>query len=57
MRFAPAKPLSDGTVAQVFAREGLQGVPSSPSELAAFLAADLAKWAKVINAAGIRRES
>jgi tripartite-type tricarboxylate transporter receptor subunit TctC len=36
--------------------QGLDPTPSTPSELGALVKADLAKWAKVIKAAGIKGE-
>jgi len=50
------KALSSPEVEKTFVREGLEGKGSSSQELAAFLASDLAKWAKVIKAAKIEVE-
>jgi tripartite-type tricarboxylate transporter receptor subunit TctC len=35
---------------------GYEPVASAPAEFAAFIAAELARWAKVIAAAGIKRQ-
>jgi tripartite-type tricarboxylate transporter receptor subunit TctC len=53
---ATATALKTQDVGQVFLREGLEAAASSPEELATFLATDLARWAKVIKTAGMRRE-
>jgi tripartite-type tricarboxylate transporter receptor subunit TctC len=39
----------------LFAREGLDGTGSSPANLGAFLAEDLAKWGKVVKAIQVKR--
>ncbi|MCW5604678.1 MAG: tripartite tricarboxylate transporter substrate binding protein [Burkholderiales bacterium] len=40
----------------LFAREGLEGAGSTPGDLGAFLAADLAKWGKVVKAIQVKRD-
>ena len=52
---ASVKAVSSSEVKEVLAREGLEGAAGSPRDLAVFLVADLAKWAKVVKAAGMQR--
>ncbi len=53
---AVSRAVSSPDVEKVFAREGLEGKAGSPQELAAFVSADLAKWANVIQTAKIRAD-
>jgi tripartite-type tricarboxylate transporter receptor subunit TctC len=48
--------LANPTVKERFASFGMQPVGNSPGEFAAFIREDLARWAKVIKAAGIKVE-
>src|SRR5262249_35659659 len=48
------KVLHDPDMRARFAQLGLDPVGSTPDQLAATLKADIAKWAKVINEAGIK---
>jgi tripartite-type tricarboxylate transporter receptor subunit TctC len=48
--------LANPTVKERFATFGMQPVGNSPGEFAAFIREDLARWAKVIKAAGIKVE-
>jgi tripartite-type tricarboxylate transporter receptor subunit TctC len=51
---ALAKTLAAPEVQEIFAREGLEISLGSPADLGTFLAADFAKWARVVKAAGIK---
>ena len=48
--------LANPTVKERFASFGMQPVGNTPGEFAAFIREDLARWAKVIKAAGIKVE-
>lgn len=48
--------LNRSDVKEKFFNVGLEVVGSSPEELAAFVKAEIAKWGKVIQQAGIRAE-
>jgi tripartite-type tricarboxylate transporter receptor subunit TctC len=48
--------LANPTVKERFATFGMQPVGNTPGEFAAFIREDLARWAKVIKAAGIKVE-
>jgi tripartite-type tricarboxylate transporter receptor subunit TctC len=48
--------LREAEVADALRRQGLDPLPSTPEEFARYLKADIAKWTKVIRAAGIRAE-
>jgi tripartite-type tricarboxylate transporter receptor subunit TctC len=48
------KTLALAEVQEIFAREGLETSAGTPAELGTFLAADLAKWARVVKAANIK---
>jgi tripartite-type tricarboxylate transporter receptor subunit TctC len=51
-----AKALRAGDVRERLAADGAEPVGSSPDEFAAFIRAEIAKWAKVAKAAGIQPE-
>jgi tripartite-type tricarboxylate transporter receptor subunit TctC len=51
---ALAKTLAAPEVQEIFTREGLEISPGGPADLGNFLAADFAKWARVVKAAGIK---
>jgi tripartite-type tricarboxylate transporter receptor subunit TctC len=51
-----AKALRAGDVRERLAADGAEPVGSSPEEFGAFIRAEIAKWAKVAKAAGIRPE-
>jgi tripartite-type tricarboxylate transporter receptor subunit TctC len=48
--------LQEPSVREILAREGADAAPTSPEEFARIVAADVAKWAKVVKSAGIRLE-
>ena len=51
-----AKALQNPEVRQRLLNDGAEPVGSSPEEFAAYLRAETAKWAKVVQAAGIKPE-
>jgi tripartite-type tricarboxylate transporter receptor subunit TctC len=48
--------LQEPSVREILAREGADAAPTSPEEFARIVAADVAKWAKVVKSARIRLE-
>ena len=48
--------LQDAATREILAREGADPVPGTPEEFARTIAADIAKWAKVVKAAGMKVE-
>jgi len=53
---AAVKALATPTVKERFASLGVQPVGNTPEQWGAEIRADLARWAKVIKAAGIKAE-
>jgi tripartite-type tricarboxylate transporter receptor subunit TctC len=51
-----ARALHDAEVGESLRRQGLEPLPSMPDEFARYLKSEIAKWAKVIRAAGLRPE-
>ena len=50
------KVLRSPDVVERFTQNGVQAIANTPAEFAAIVKADVAKWAKVIQSAGIRPE-
>ena len=50
------KAVESATVKEQFAAQGLEGSSSTPQEFGAYLRSEIAKWAKVIRAAGVKAE-
>jgi tripartite-type tricarboxylate transporter receptor subunit TctC len=48
--------ISSPAMASWLNAQGAEPVPGTPAELAAFVAAEIAKWARVVKAAGITPE-
>jgi tripartite-type tricarboxylate transporter receptor subunit TctC len=51
-----AHALNDAEVADSLRRQGLEPLPSTPDEFARYLKSEIAKWTKVIRAAGLQPE-
>jgi tripartite-type tricarboxylate transporter receptor subunit TctC len=51
-----AKALNDPETRERFAQSGIEPVGNSPEAAKKFLDAEIAKWAKVINTAGVKAE-
>jgi tripartite-type tricarboxylate transporter receptor subunit TctC len=51
-----ARSLNDPDLRSRFTQAGVDAAPTSPAQMAAIVRRDLAKWAKVIKAAGIKLE-
>jgi tripartite-type tricarboxylate transporter receptor subunit TctC len=51
---AVSKVVSSADVKQRFGSQGVEPASNSPEEFRAFLTAEIAKWAKVVKAAGLR---
>ena len=50
------KVLQSPALKEQFAAQGLEAVSTSPAEFGAFLKSEVAKWGKVIKAAGIKAD-
>ena len=48
--------LQDPALREQLSREGSDPLPSTPEEFAKTIATDIAKWAKVVKAAGVKAE-
>jgi tripartite-type tricarboxylate transporter receptor subunit TctC len=48
--------LHDAEIAESLRRQGLEPMPSTPDEFARYLKSEIAKWTKVIRAAGLQSE-
>jgi len=50
------KAINESDIRERFNQIGIEAVGNSPAEAAKFLADEVAKWAKVITAAGVKAE-
>ena len=48
--------MSDASVRERFATQGVDVVAGTPEELGAFIAREIPKWASVVKAAGLKPE-
>jgi tripartite-type tricarboxylate transporter receptor subunit TctC len=50
------KVLSSSGLREIYSNQGIEAIPSTPAEFTAYIRSEIAKWSKVVKAAGIKAD-